>query len=201
MAGKWHLTNNADGDYTRLRPEAADAYGFDLVAPPGPGNIGTGDKWVDHLTDEAIGFIDRHRARPWFFYLAHHTLHAQISAPPELVAKYRASGAPETGLHNAAYLAAIEHLDASVGRLLKKPAEFGLQENTLVIFLSDNGGLQSVYDMRDFTGDAGGKLKKLRVEREEFSNAPFRAGKGSPYEGVLRVSCHVRWPATIAAGS
>jgi arylsulfatase A len=201
MAGKWHLTTNADGDYTRLKPEAADAYGFDFVAPPGPGSTGSGDKWVDHLTDEAIGFIERHRERPWFFYLSHHTLHAKISAPQELVAKYSAAGAPETGLHSATYLAAIEHLDASVGRLLKKLAECGLQENTLVVFLSDNGGVQSVYDMRDFTGDAGGGLKKLRIEREEFSNAPFRAGKGSPYEGGLRVSCLARWPTKIAAGS
>jgi len=201
MAGKWHLTNSADGNYVGLKPEAADAYGFDFVAPPGPGTIGEGDKWVNHMTDQAIGFIERHRTRPWFFYLAHHTLHNKISAPPELVARHRAAGAPETGLHNALYLASIEHLDNSIGRLLARLRELSLEDNTLVVFLSDNGGIQSVYDMRDFTGNAGGGLKKLRVEREEFSNAPFRAGKGSPYEGGLRVSCLARWPKTIAAGS
>lgn len=201
MGGKWHLTTNADGDYTRLKPEAADAYGFDFVAPPGPGNVGEGDKWVDHLTDQAVGFIERNRERPWFFYLAHHTIHNKVSAPAELVAKYRTAGAPESGLHSAVYLAAIEHLDTSIGRLLGKLDEFGLRERTLVVFLSDNGGIQSVYDMKDFTKGAGGGLQKLRVEREEYANAPFRAGKGSPYEGGLRVAGLVRWPQIVKPGS
>ena len=70
MAGKWHLTTNADGHYTHLRANAGPAYGFDFVAPPGKGSQNEGDKWVDHLTDQAIGFMSEHRNRPWFFYLA-----------------------------------------------------------------------------------------------------------------------------------
>ena len=201
MAGKWHLTTNADGDYVRLKPEAAAAYGFDFVAPPGPDSPSQGDKWVDHLTDQAIGFIERHRERPWFFYLAHHTVHSVVAAPAELVAKHRAAGAPAEGLHSAVYLAALEHLDHSIGRLLAKLDELGLRQQTLVVFLSDNGGIQSVYDAKDFTNGAGGGLRKLQVQREEFSNAPFRAGKGSPYEGGLRVPCLIRWPSVVQAGS
>lgn len=194
MAGKWHLTNDADGNYTSLKATGADAFGFDFVAPPGPGTPGEGDKWVDHLTDAAMGFIERHRQQPWFFYLAHHTIHNKVAAPAELVAKHLAAGAPETGLHSAVYLAALEHLDNSVGRLLQKLDDLGLREQTFVVFLSDNGGIQSVYDLKDFTAGAGGGLRRLNVEREEFSNAPFRAGKGSPYEGGLRVPCIVRGP-------
>lgn len=204
MAGKWHLTNNADGNYNGLKPEAADAYGFDFVAPSGPGSTGEGDKWVDYLTDQAIGFIERQqtreRDRPWFFYLSHHTIHGKVSAPPELVAKYRAAGAPESGLNSAVYLAAIEHLDNSIGRLMAKLDELGLARRTIVVFLSDNGGVHSVYDPKDFTGGAGGGLTKLRVEHEEYSNAPFRGGKGSPYEGGLRVPCLIRWPEGFNAG-
>lgn len=205
MAGKWHLTNSADGNYNGLKPEAADAYGFDFVAPPGPGSTGAGDKWVDHLTDQALGFIERQQARerdrPWFFYLSHHTIHAKVSAPAELIAKHRAAGAPETGLNSAVYLAAIEHLDDSIGRITAKLDQLGLAERTIVVFLSDNGGVHGVYDPKDFTGGAGGGLTKLRVEHEEYSNAPFRSGKGSPYEGGLRVPCLVRWPQTIKPGS
>ena len=111
MAGKWHLTTGADGDYVHLR--AGDAHGFDYVAPRGPGTQNEGEKWVDHLADSAIEFIREGRDKPWFFYLAHHTQHGVVSAPPELVKKHREAGAPELGMFNATYLAAIEHLDTN----------------------------------------------------------------------------------------
>lgn len=201
MAGKWHLTNGTDGNYVRLNESAAEAYGFDYVAPPGPGTIGEGDKWVNHLTDEAIGFIERNRERPWFFYLAHHTIHSVVTAPPELVAQFRAAGAPEQGMHNAVYLAALKHIDDSVGRLLAKLDELGERNETLVVFLSDNGGVAETYDADDFTRGAGGGLTRLRVDREEYDNDPLRAGKGSPYEGGIRAPCIVRLPGVVEAGS
>jgi uncharacterized sulfatase len=189
MAGKWHLNTGADGDYTHLT--AGDAHGFDHVAPRGPGTQNEGDKWVDHLTDSAIGFIREHRERPWFFYLAHHTLHGVVSAPDDLVRKHRAAGAPETGMFNATYLAAIEHLDNSIGRILAALEELKQSENTLVVFLSDNGGLDTVHHIGSGV---------LTVNRQEFDNAPLRAGKGSPYEGGIRVPCLLRWPASVKAG-
>ncbi len=198
MAGKWHLTSGADGDYSGLNASAADAYGFDFVAPKGTGPLGEGDKWVDHLTDQAIGFIERERERPWFFYLAHHTVHGKVSAPTALVEKYRAKGAPEEGLQNATYLAALEHLDNSVGRLLAKLDELKLRERTIVIFQSDNGGVKSTYSLPEPSAEAGGSLK---IDRYEFDNAPLRSGKGSPYEGGLRVPCLVRWPGVIKVGT
>ncbi|MBI5690284.1 MAG: sulfatase-like hydrolase/transferase [Verrucomicrobia bacterium] len=186
-AGKWHLTNNADGNYVAIKAEAAAHYGFDYSAPPGPGSQNEGDKHVDYLTDQAIDFIRRHREQPWFFYLAHHTVHGKVSAPSALVEKYRAAGAPATGLHHATYLAALEHLDRSVGRLVAAIDELGLRERTLVVFVSDNGGVYQVYDMKPFT-EGPGTAERLTVASEEFSNAPLRAGKGSAYEGGIRVS-------------
>lgn len=189
MAGKWHLTSGADGDYVHLK--AGDAHGFDFVAQRGPGTQNEGDKWVDHLTDSAISFLRERHDKPWFFYLAHHTLHGVVSAPPELVEKHREAGAPESGLFNATYLAAIEHLDASVGRLMAALDETKQRENTIVVFLSDNGGLDTNYNI----GSA-----QLTVNKQEFDNAPLRAGKGSPYEGGIRVPCLLRWPASVKAG-
>ncbi|TWU04690.1 sulfatase [Stieleria varia] len=189
MAGKWHLTNGVDGNYVELK--SADAYGFDFVAPRGPGSQNEGDKWVDHLTDSAISFIRERQERPWFFYLSHHTLHGVVSAPAELVKKYREAGAPETGMFNATYLAAIEHLDNSIGRLMAALDEMQQRENTIVVFLSDNGGLGTVFNVGSET---------LTINRQEFDNAPLRAGKGTPYEGGIRVPCMLRWPAKVAAG-
>ena len=201
MAGKWHLTSNdRQGYYTHLNAAAADEFGFDWVAPPGKGSQNEGDKWVDHLTDQTCEFIEQNRNRPWFCYLSHHTLHGIVSAPDGLVKAYRDRRAPAEGLHNATYLAAIKHLDNSIGRLLAKLEELSLDGKTMVVFLSDNGGVKNRYKLptdskATLRGDA-----PLQVEMQEFDNAPLREGKGSVYEGGIRVPCIVRLPGVVEPG-
>lgn len=200
IIGKWHLTTTQDGNYGGLNPEGATHYGFDHSVPALPNEPNTGDKGVARFTDEAIRFIETNRERPWFLYLAHHTVHRKVVAPPELVAKYRAQGAPETGLGNAPYLAALEHLDNSVGRLLARLDELKLRDDTVVIFMCDNGGIDRVWDVAPFTTGPG-TATRLSNADYDFPNAPLRDGKGSQYEGGIRVPCLVRWPGVVKPGS
>ena len=185
LLGKWHLSTWSDrypvpdGYYTTLFQEGKDKHGFDYVdIARNPNYHQTGDKGVDYLTDEAIQFMEEKSDKPFFIYLSHHTIHGPVLAPEPLVQKYLDLGYPEEGQWNATYLAAIEHMDHSVGRLLDQMKTLGLENNTIVMFYTDNGGVEKFY-----------------------SNAPLRAGKGSAYEGGIRVPLMVRWPGKIEAGA
>lgn len=195
--GKWHLTRNADGNYTSLRNGAP--YGFDVVmkSGSGPRDLGEDDQGVARLTSEAIAFIEANRNRPFFCYLPHYTPHAKVTAPAEIVKKYRDKGAPADGLHNATYLAALENMDTHIGRLLTALKDLKLAENTAVVFLTDNGG---VHEQMNHVPIREGGGWRLEVGNREFSNEPLRAGKGSNYEGGIRVPLIVRWPGAVKPG-
>ncbi len=140
---------------------------------------------TDRLTDEAIVFIERNRARPFFLYLAHYAVHIPLQARTELLARYRAKPADGSPQHNPIYAAMIESLDDGIGRLVRKLEELGIDERTVVIFTSDNGGLSV----------------KEGPDTPATSNSPLRAGKGYLYEGGIRVPLMVAWPGVIRPGS
>lgn len=169
--GKWHLGGAGFGPETQ---------GFNTVyagranTPPTPDEGGKGEF---DLTQHAEAFIESHRDRPFFLYLAHNSPHIPYSARPDHSAAHSRAFEP-------VYAAAVESLDASVGKLLGRLEDLGLRDNTLVIFTSDNGGLHVP------------ELQHARVTH----NGPFRAGKGFLYEGGLRVPLIVRWPGQVPAG-
>lgn len=141
-----------------------------------------GEYLTDRLTDEAEKFVTQHRDRPFFLFLSHFAPHTamgdRLQAPEALTARFKATVNPKDPQHDPVYAALVASLDAGVGRLLGKLDELGLAENTLVIFTSDNGGLEP-----------------------KTSNRPLRGGKGGPYEGGLRVPAIVRWPGKVKPGS
>jgi arylsulfatase A-like enzyme len=186
LFGKWHLGNEKQG--------WPDKHGFDLnVAgfhagqPPSyfsPYRIPTlkdgpaGEYLTDRLTDEALRFIESNKDRPFFVYFPHYGVHTPLQAKKELIEKYQEKIKPGMAHTNATYAAMVASVDESVGRVTAKLAELGLTERTIVIFTSDNGGL-----LRSTT------------------NGVIRAGKGSAYEGGVRVPAIVRWPGVTPAGS
>jgi uncharacterized sulfatase len=192
--GKWHLTANEDGAYVNLKQEAARHYGFDVTStpPPVPNEHTTGDKAVMRLSQEAIAFMTQSKSQPFFAYLSQHSIHNVVSAPSDLIAQYRKQGAPEKGLNNATYLAALDHMDRSIGALRNALEKSGQWNNTAVVFLSDNGGVARSH----FPGprpDPDGKLRP-KINSEEFPSEPLRAWKGSAYEGGIRVPMIAKFP-------
>jgi arylsulfatase A-like enzyme len=184
LFGKWHLGKEE---------HSPEKFGFDVNVggthqghPPSyfnpykiPAITGgeKGEYLTDRLTDEALRFIRDHRDKPFFLYFPHYAVHDPVQAKPELVAKYKVKARPDAPHHHPGYAAMIESVDQSVGRVVAALEELKLSEKTIIVFSSDNGGLM-----------------------QNTSNAPFRAGKGSAYEGGVRVPLIVSWPGSIAAG-
>lgn len=153
--------------------------------PPVEGVV-EGEYLTDRLTDEACGFIEAHCERPFFMYLSHYAVHVPIQAREDKLAKYQEK--LKTGgtrrQHNPHYAAMVESVDDSVGKVLDTLRKCGIENDTIVMFFSDNGGL-SVEEMA------------LTPATDNF---PFRAGKGYLYEGGIREPLIVSWPGTIAPG-
>lgn len=128
---------------------------------------------TDVLTEAAMAFIERNRSRSFFCYLPFNAPHSPFQVPQKYFDKYKARGADD---ELASVYGMIENLDDNLGRLLQKLDELNLANDTIVIFLGDNG-----------------------PNTERF-NAGMRGRKGSVHEGGMRVPCFIRWPGHIEAG-
>lgn len=203
--GKWHL-----GWHKEMRPQQQgfdEFFGllhtndteewkvglpFHQLSMFEPMQLRDGDRVVEspvdlamltqRYTERALDYIRRQREKPFFLYLAHTMPHIPQYASPAFAGKSK----------DGVYGDSIEEIDWSTGRILDLLRELRLDERTLVIFTSDNGA-----------GMRGPKAKpKERFPGHSFggSNGPLRAGKGSTFEGGIRVPCIAWWPKTITAG-
>jgi arylsulfatase A len=138
-------------------------------------------------TERAAAFIRQNRERPFFLYLPHTMPHIPQYASPQFAGKSKA------GLYGDV----IEEIDWSVGELLDLLQELKLDERTLVIFSSDNGAPARPPLLGAKMAKSGGRFPGRDLAG---SNGPLRAGKGTTFEGGLRVPAIFRWPKTLAAG-
>jgi len=188
--GKWHL--GADAWYPENHGFDYNIGGCDFGQPPSyfdpytsknMGDIPTlaprkaGEYLTDREADEAARFIRTYQDRPFFLHLAHYTVHTPIQAKEELIDYYKKK-APTDEQKDPVYAAMVHSLDDAMGVILAALEECGLDDNTLIFFTSDNGGLLG-----------------------PTHNGPLRSGKGYPYEGGIRVPFIVRWPGQVAAGA
>ncbi len=180
--GKWHLS-----------PGGPAAHGFDVaIADNGRGQPATylapfknpnlsdgpdGEELTARCTSEAIKFISTNADKPFFVYLPHFAVHTPLGGKKEDIARFALKENPQG---KPAYAAMIKAVDDSVGRIRAELEKLGLSEKTVLIFTGDNGGLE---------------LGKVT------DNLGVRAGKGSAYEGGVRVPLIVRWPGVTKAGT
>jgi arylsulfatase A-like enzyme len=206
FAGKWHLGPRGywpedqgfdinKGGIDRGGPYGGKKY-FSPYGNPRLEDGPDGEHLPDRLASETAAFIEQNRNNPFFAYLSFYSVHVPLMARPDLEKKYKekAKSAPPSAWgkegnrkvrlvqNHAVYAAMIEAVDLAVGKVLNALARANLTENTVVFFMSDNGGLST-------------------SEGHPTSNLPLRAGKGWLYEGGIREPMIIKWPGVTAPGS
>jgi arylsulfatase A-like enzyme len=196
FAGKWHLGNgeyspNAQGFGPGLEGKNQFFYPPAAEPPPDPRDD---PKTTDRIANEAVKFIAAHKDKPFFAYLPFLAVHIPIGARSDLIEKYKQKKAEADAWgheraskvrltqNNAVYAAMLEQLDTAIGRVLHALETNGLSDRTIVVFMSDNGGLST-------------------AEGHVTSNMPLRGGKGWPYEGGIREPLIIRAPGVTKSGS
>ena len=169
--GKWHIAG----------PDGAQPgqQGFDVVFQTSGGwskNEPDNPKAIYSLTKAAGEFMEKSKDRPFLVYLPHYAIHSKLEARKSSLERFKAKK-PGEQHHDAEYAACTYDLDDGIGILLKKIKELGLEENTLVVFTSDNGG----------TG--------------RTSQEPLRGSKGCYYDGGIREPFIIRWPGVTKPGT
>jgi arylsulfatase A-like enzyme len=162
----------------------------ELVRGKVNGAIKDGEYLTDNLTQQAVNYIDSYikgpKEKPFFLYFNEFAVHSPLQAPEEDIAYFENKNTKGWyGHNNSTYAAMVKYLDESVGKIIDKLQSSGLLENTLIVFMSDNGGV--LWD-----------AKKNKVATT--SNSPLKGGKAMVYEGGIRVPLTFYWKDKIQGG-
>ncbi len=208
FAGKWHLGHSEEywpenhgfdinkGGWASGSPSGKGKY-FPPYGNPRLTDGPKGEHLPDRLATETINFMKSKKDSPFLAYLSFYSVHNPQVGREDLIAKYKAKK-KEMGLEvkwgqegdrkvrlvqeHAVYAAMVEGMDMAIGKVLNALEDMGLADNTVVFFMSDNGGLST-------------------SEGQPTSNLPLRCGKGWLYEGGIREPMIVKWPGVTRAGA
>ena len=188
LVGKWHL-----GDKPKFHPQKRgfdEFFGFlggahtyfdskDAVVLRGTEKVSEPEYLTDAFGREAVAFIERHRSEPFFLYLAFNAVHTPMEADENRLSKFESIEAKT----RQTYAAMLSAMDDAVGKVLKSLKESRLDENTLIFFISDNGGPTM----------PGTTINGSR-------NTPLRGSKRTTLEGGIRVPFVIHWKGQVAPG-